>query len=360
VKGSLKLPTAARWTVGSTFIVLALAGQALAAGTISGKVTFPDDKFVEGATVIASSAKFETYRAAVGDDGTYMIEEVAPGTYTISAIAGGLTTPDIKDVAVADGKTVTQDFTMKTADPFPIVKSPKPIPLDSDIDSADFADAPEILVNAGKNLGVGDGLTWAANGGPSVVSGRFKVKYSDVAIHLAADVTFKPPLVNNQKDDALWNGNALEFDIQDDPYDVTRTDKSADHDWQVVVGLGPTADWWLHGSVNARPGEAVAGHIKRVPKEEKDGVGGEKFRLDIPWSILLQGDATGKPIKAPADNALGAMDVVLDVVDPTADRAEAVRAYQVQWSGFGNSHWNASSLVPVIFTPQAPASTPSQ
>jgi hypothetical protein len=57
----------------------------------------------------------------------------------------------------------------------------------------------------------------------------------------------------------------------------------------------------------------------------------------------------------PEDNSLGAMDLVLDVVDPDADRAEAVRKYQIQWSGFGNSHWNASSLVPVKFCPQAPA-----
>jgi carboxypeptidase family protein len=348
VKGSLRLP------LGSAFLVLALAGPALANGTISGKVTFPD-AFVEGSKVIATSAKYDVYRVDVADDGTYQLDDVVPGTYIISAIAGGLATPDIKDVAVADGKTVTQDITLKVADPFPVVKSPQAISLDSDIDSADFADAPEIVVNSGKNLGVGPTEEWAKDGGPNNVSGRFRLKYSDAGLHLAADVTFKPPLVNNQKDDNLWNGNALEFDLQNDPYDVTRTDKNADHDWQVVVGLGETADWWLHGSVNARPGTPVTAHIKRVQKEVKDGVGGEKFRLDMPWSIFLQGDATGKPITVPADNSLGAIDIVLDSVDPSADRAEAVRKYQIQWSGFGNSHWNASSLVPVKFTPQATA-----
>lgn len=355
VKGSWKLPRVAAWSLGSVFMVVALAGQAMAGATIKGKVTFPDDKFVEGTMAIASSAKFETYRTEVADDGTYEIDDAAAGTYTVSIIAGGLTVPDATNVVVNDGDTAAKDFTMTVAKPFCVVKAPNPIPLDSDIDSADFADAPEILVNGGKNVGVGDPLTWGSLGGPNVVSGRFKLKYSSVGLHLAADVTFMPPLVNNQKDDNLWNGNALEFDFQDDPYDVDRTDKSADHDWQVVVGLGPTADWWLHGSVNARPDVPVSSYIKRVAKEEKNGVGGEKFRLDLPWSIFKQGDNTGKPISMPADNALGAIDVVLDSVDPTADRSEAVRAFQVQWSGFGNSHWNASSLVPVQFCTQPPA-----
>jgi len=355
VKGFLLLPRAARWAAGSAFLVLALAGHALAAGTISGKVTAPSGKTLENAKVAATSAKFDVYRADVGDDGTYMIEDAVAGTYTLSVIASGLSVPDVKDVVLKDGQTLTQDFKAEEAKPFCVVKSPRAIRLDEDIDSDAFKDAPEILVNSGKNLGVGPPEEFGKDGGAALVSGRFKLKYSDSGLHMAADVTFKTPLVNNQKDDNLWNGNALEFDLQNDPYTVDRTDKDADHDWQVVVGLGTVADWWLHGSVNARP--KIDGKETKIDTyiQRQQNDHGEKFRLDMPWKIFLAGGPDGKGISMPADNALGAVEVVLDVVDPNAARSEAVRKYQIQWSGFGNSHWNASSLVPVQFCPQPPA-----
>jgi hypothetical protein len=341
---------ALRGAVGSAFLVCALTSQALAAGTFKGKVMVPSTDYdPSSGFVVAVSDKLDLYRVQIDADGSYVIDSAAPGTYTLSAIRGGLTAPDVTGVVLADGKTVEQNFAMTAPQPFCILKSATPIPLSKDIDSDAFADADEIRIGDGKSVGVGPVDEWGKDGGPKLVSGRFKIKYSDQAIHLAADVTFAKPLVNNQKDDNLWNGNALEFDIQDDPFDVTREDKNAQHDWQVVVGLGQNADWWLHGAVNARPKVPVANNINRIPRAD-----GEKFRLDVPWEILLQDDANGKPIAPPKDNAVGAIDLVLDVSDPNADPSDAVRKYQIQWSGLGNSHWNASSLVPVQFCPKKP------
>lgn len=358
MKGSLLSP-AVRWSVGTALLSFALAGPSLAA-SISGTLKVPEDRSVEGAKVVAASATNELYRVDVAEDGTYAIDDVVAGTYTISVIGLGLTAPDVKDVVVAEDATITQDFELKDREPFCIVKAAAPIPLSEDIDSAAFADAPEIQIGAGKHLGVGEPSEWGTDGGPNIVSGRFKVKYSEVGLHIAADVTYKTPLVNSQTDGNLWNGNALEFDFTNVPYDQTRTGKDPMTDWQVVVGLGRTADWWEHNSYNARPSiggeeKQITTYIARHHKElTADGVGGEKFRLDLPWGIFRQGP-DGEPITMPEDNALGAMDIVLDASDPNGDPAEATRKYQIQWSGLGGSHWNANQLVPVQFCPQPPA-----
>lgn len=344
--------SAARAAAASAFLALVVAGQAWAAGTIKGSVMVPSTEYDPSAGfVVAVSDKNDLYRVQIDADGSYIIENAAPGTYTISALRGGLTAPDATGVVLADGATVTQNFSMTVAQPFCVVKAATPIPLDQDIDSAAFADAQEIRVDQGKNLGVGPVEEYYKDGGPNLVSGRFKVKWSSQAIHLAAEVKFAKPLVNPHADGNLWTGNALEFDIQNDPYDVTREGKDNMHNWQLVVGLGPRADWWEHNSANERPklnGQPalIANYINRVPTAT-----GEKFRLDVPWSILLAGGAEGTRISAPADDSLGAMDLVLDVADPNDP---AARKYQVQWSGFGNSHWNASSMVPIRWCSKAP------
>jgi len=359
VKGSSLRPIAAKWQIGCVLLLFSVAGQALAAAKLSGTVTAAANGSLEGATVVATSDTFKIARADVGSDGTYSAD-LDPGTYTIAVVAKDQTVAPVKSLVVKDGDTVKQDFTLKTATPFPIVKAAKPIPLTDGIDSASFQDAPEIDINSGKQLSVVSGVTVNDWGGPSTVSGRFKVKYSDQAIHLAGDVTFKAPRVNNMTNDSLWNGNALEIDIQNDPYAADRTAPDADHNWQLVVGLGSTPDWWLHDSINARPAlngkdEPISAHSMITDKTTKDG---ELVRIDIPWAILL--DSSGNGIKAPDDNAMGAMDIAIDSVDPNAtDRSTAARAYQIQWSGFGNTHWNPSSLVPIQFVPQAPATPPA-
>jgi len=338
--------------IGSVFLLLSLAGQAWAATAITGKVTAPTGTTLTdvGAAVVATSDTFKVYKATVNDDGTYSIDAPENGTYTLMVIGRGLSADPVKNVVISDtAQTATQDFTLKERAPVCIVKSANPIPLTDGIDSASFQDAPEIDLNSGANVAVGDITTW---GGPTTASGRFKMKYSSLGIHLAGDVTFKTPRVNNQTDGNIWNGNALEIDFQNNKYDPTRTAYDNDHNWQLAVSLGDKPDWWLFGGPQARPAESLDSHFAIQDKTTKDG---ETFRLDIPWSILV--DSSGKAIAAPADNDLGAIDIALDAADPTADRATADRStgYQLTWSNFSDTYTNPSSLVPIQFCPQPPA-----
>ena len=121
---SLKLPAALRWPVGSALLVLVLAGQSLAQGSITGTIKFPGDTVRAGTMVAATSANFDVYRTAVADDGTYAIEDVKAGTYTIAVFGPGVTVPDAKDVAVKDGEATPRDFTLTEMEPLCIVKSP--------------------------------------------------------------------------------------------------------------------------------------------------------------------------------------------------------------------------------------------
>jgi carboxypeptidase family protein len=338
--------------IGSVLLVFAVAGQAWAATSISGKVTAPSGTNLTdvGASVVATSDKFKVFKATVNDDGTYSIDSPENGTYTVAVLARGLAADTVKNVVINDTTpTATQDFTLKERAPVCIVKSANPIPLTDGIDAASFQDAPEIALNSGENVAVGDATTW---GGPTTVSGRFKMKYSSLGIHVAGDVTFKTPRVNNQTDGNIWNGNALEIDFQNDKYDATRSAYDQDHNWQLAVSLGDNPSWWLFGGIQATPGEDLTSHFAIQDKTTKDG---ETFRLDIPWSILL--DSSGKAISAPADNDVGAIDIALDAADPTADRTTADRStgFQLTWSGFNDTWTNPSSLVQIQFCPQPPA-----
>lgn len=358
----LTLPTVPRWTVGSTLLIFALAGQALAAGTISGTVAIRSGATLGGGTahVAATSAKYEVYRTDVADDGSYSLDDVAPGTYTIAVIAGGLEAPDATNVVVADGQEVKQDFMLDTAKPFPIVKSPTKIPLTDDIDSPSFADAPLIHVDSGKNVGTGDPMAWGMQGGPNVVSGLFRIKYSTYGFHIAADVTFKTPLLNNFTGSDTWQGNCLEFSFLNAPYDPNATDVDPTDRWKVDVSLGAQTEWWEGINYKDYPKDPIDANISRHPKDMTKGPGGERLRLDIPWSVFAQGtasgggDVNGPPTKVPADNALGAFDIMLDAADPTTvPSTDAKRAWQLTWSG--QNYWTSNLLKPVQFVPQAPA-----
>src|SRR5881227_1729189 len=83
--------------------------------------------------------------------------------------------------------------------------TPRPIPLMDDINSTSFADAPDIAVNQAWQVRSGDPTQWP---GPSEVSARFRLKYSDQALHLAADINFKTPGVNNadRAGNQFWDG----------------------------------------------------------------------------------------------------------------------------------------------------------
>jgi hypothetical protein len=352
VKASSLRPIAARWQIGSALLLFAVGGQAFGQ-SISGTVTAPLPtgtvfSNLGPAVVVATNLNDEVFTANPSDtDGTYSIGPLDNGIYKVVAVAAGFTAPAVTNLVVSDASpTPTANFALVAPTPFPIVKSATPIPLSDGIDSASFQDAPEIDLNSGEDVAVGNRTNWGLLGGPTEVSGRFKVKYSSLGIHIAADVTYLTPLINNMTGGNIWNGNAFEVDIQNDKYDPTRMAYNPDHNWQFGLGLGANTDWWLWGAIQAHPSingkdEAVTSHVMI---QEKTPDTGETFRVDIPWAILL--DSTGRAISPPADNDLGALDLALDAAGGSGSRTDG---FQLTWSGLANSWTNPTNLVPVQF-----------
>src|SRR5262249_52952236 len=155
------------------------------------------------------------------------------------------------------------------------------------------------------------------------------------ALHVAADITFKAPFYNNAAGQDIWRGNSFHVDFQNDPYALDRQAYDPDHNWQLIVSLGENPEWWLFGSIGAAPNEPVSANFRREDKPTKDG---HLIRLDVPWSILLQGD--GKSISPPRDNDLGAIDFALNASDPTLARAESSTKFQLTWSGSNDTYTN--------------------
>jgi len=351
-------PIAARWPVGSALLLLALAGPAMAA-TVSGTVTVPAGYSLAEATVTLNDANNHLYRVAADDTtGAYKIDDIAAGTYTLTVQAKGSEIAPIPNLVLTDTDKVTKDLTLTAATPVCFVKAAAPIPLTDDIDSASFADAPEIHVDTAANLVEPvlnlPGLNmW---GGPATAGGRFRVKYSSAGIHIAADLTLKVSGVNLATPDHNWQGNSIEFDLQTDPYDPARDDYDEDHNWQLIVGLGATPTWYLYGAVKAEPSingqtEPVIKHVLIKDRPNKDG---QLVRIDLPWAIYLKGDGT-TPITPPQDGDLGAAELAIDVNNPESTKdATKDPLYQLTWSGLDTGFGHGNTLKPIQFCPKAP------
>src|SRR5258708_8188635 len=123
--------------------------------------------------------------------------------------------PQIENLVLTDGQTLKQDFPLRAAKPVCFVKAAAPIPLEDDINSASFADAPDIHIDSVANL-VEPVLNlpvlnqW---GGPATVGGRFRMKYSSLGIHLAAALTMKVVGVNLATPDHNSQGNSIELGL---------------------------------------------------------------------------------------------------------------------------------------------------
>jgi hypothetical protein len=331
------------------FLALLTAGAALAAnGTINGTVKDTAGAALSGAWVSAYDASNLTYNATAGDDGTYSIEAPA-GTYTITALARGHDLATLSGVQLAADQTLNkQDLQLKAATPFAVRKAAAPIALEKGIDSDTFADAPEIRIDQPYQVTVGlsDPNSWP---GPSALSGRFRVKYDATALYIAGDVTWANPHINSHTDGSVWQGDAIEFYIQNDPFDPNRTSYDNDHNWQLIVGDGPNPAWWLFGGIQARPKSNLGENFVETDKPNNKGI---LFRLNVPWSILLKEDGT--PISAPADESLGAFGIAINSVDISSDVTETTRQFQMNWP-MSNSNWtDPSGLQPVVFTAKAP------
>lgn len=349
-------PTARGWPVGVLLLLCAATGPALAAGSISGTLTVPATRSVEGARVNATDAQFRNFRAVVGASGAYSIADLEAGTYTVVATGAGMDPVVMQDVVVQDGQTVRLDFTLQEATPLPILKAASPIPLTDDYYSASFADAPEIHVNqAWQNTpdlpGTGDLTNWR----PEEVSGKFRLKYSDAAIHLAADLNFKTPGVNNWPDMGgreIWDGNHIDFFFQNDPYNPQRTEYDLDHNWQLATTLTDTPVFKLfqRGAPPEHqdpPEEDPAKHVLRKVKADNTG---ELVRIDYPWTIFRQNGGSRQPIPVPENNALAALDLSVGAADPDQAPEEAGIKTRLSWSGFFEGWRDPRLLRPVRFT----------
>jgi hypothetical protein len=334
----------------------AFSGPVLAAGSISGTLKVPPGRSVEGALLNATDSNFHAFRSDVMPDGTYAIRNLEPGSYTVVAVGKGMEPGITRDVTVADGQELKADFTLAEAQPYCIGKSPQPIPLTEDYDSTSFVDAVEIHVDQAwqivLGLGEGDLMSW----NPTEVSGKFKLKYSRYGVHLAGDLTFKVPGAHNwpMAGDEIWDGNSIDFTLQNDPYDPGRREYNLDHDWHIIVGLGDAPVWKLFqagyppDSQNP-PQEKAADHVLRKVKPTHDG---EWVRVDFPWSLFQQNLTMGGPAPVPQDNDRGAIDLTINGSDPDRPRDKAALKNRLSWSGFFTNFLDPSVLRPAQFCPQ--------
>jgi Carboxypeptidase regulatory-like domain len=328
------------------------AVPALAAnGTISGTVKDASGKALAGALVVAYDASNNLYRAAAGDNGAYSLS-VAPGTYSVTATGRASLEASLTNLTVADGQKLDkQDLQLQTATPFPIVKATGAIPLTAGIDAAEFAGAPEIRVDKPwqvVEVDVDDSPSvW---GGPQNVSGRFKLTYDATNLYVAGDLTFVHNRLNSNPGGDTYKGNGLELYLQNDPYDPNRTAYNPDHNWQLVIGLGPTPAMKLYGAVQAEANDNLATMLLVTDKPDKKGV---FLRANLPWSMFLKDDKTGSA--APADESLGAVGLAVDAADPNSDPDDTAVQLQLMGLAVGNTPWtDPSFLRPAVFTAKAP------
>jgi hypothetical protein len=162
--------------------------------------------------------------------------------------------------------------------------------------------------------------------------------------------------VNLAPADHSWQGNAIEFDFQNDPYDPARDNYDPDHNWQLIVGLGETPTWYLYGALGQVPmingkEEPISKHILIKPRPNNDG---QLVRIDIPWAIYQESDKTTL-IAPPKDGDLAAAEISIDYNNPESTK-EATKdpLYQLTWSGLDTGFGEGNTLKPIQFCAQAP------
>ncbi len=80
-------------------------------GILRGKITDPSGAVVPQATVTATGADGKTATVQSNHDGVYEIRGLAPGSYTVTAVAKGFALDTEADVQINPGQT--QDSTMR-------------------------------------------------------------------------------------------------------------------------------------------------------------------------------------------------------------------------------------------------------
>lgn len=340
------------WLIGSVLLVLVASGHAFAQTQVSGSITGPEGTAFDRVVVTATGENNRVVRGTVDASGQYTLT-LDPGTYTITAVGPGLGRQVFENVQVAEGQTATQDVAFQAAQPYCIVEADAPIPLTEGIDSAAFAEAQEIQINAGANIVEGlDRLNdWR---GAATASGRVKVMYSEQGLHLAADVTFARPNVNFGSDAELWQGNSLEILFQDDPYNTTRSALDPMHNFRLVIGLGEQPRWRFGNALDQEPavGGTTAPITEHVSVQNREDNMGNLVRANIPWGLFMTGGDTPTAITPPQDNAMAAMNIIINNTLPEATAEAPGRQFSLSWSGLPGSTTNPSALVPVQFCPE--------
>jgi carboxypeptidase family protein len=104
------------FVLGAFFLLPFFAGRMRAqtsSATLRGQVTDPSGAAVVHATVVANSAAGETKGAEVSQDGTYEIKGLAPGKYTVSAVAKGFAPYEQREVEIVAGQVRKLDIALK-------------------------------------------------------------------------------------------------------------------------------------------------------------------------------------------------------------------------------------------------------
>jgi hypothetical protein len=90
-----------------------LLAQATSSGTITGTVTDPQGAVIPGAVVVATDSVSKAKRTTVANaDGQYVLPDVAPGTYNITASKAGFSTDEISGLTISVGTQTTANFKM--------------------------------------------------------------------------------------------------------------------------------------------------------------------------------------------------------------------------------------------------------
>jgi len=353
VKGTILHPIRYGWIIGCALLTLAVCGPA-GAQNITGKVTVPQGGSLTGIRVVACDPTTNRiFQGTVDASGNFTIANATAGTYTVTVFGPGFATQTFQKVQVTAGQNVTQNVTLVAATPVCIVKAAAPIPLTDDINSASFADAPDLLINTGCNIV--EGLANIANfNGPATLSGRFRMKYSTQALHLAADILLPQPNVNFGSDTQLFNGNSLEILFQNDPFNATRTQFDPMHNFRVVVALTNPPRWRFGNQLEQTPqvNNAVANIADYVLVKDRPDGKGNLVRVNVPWGFFVTGGSSPAPIAAPKDNDIAAMDIRINTTVPGATASTAGRQFQLALSGMVGTV--PTALIPVQFCPKAP------
>jgi hypothetical protein len=92
---------------------IAAFAQAISAGTITGTVVDPSGAIVPGATVTITDPATKTKRTTLSNkDGQYVLTNVAPGSYDVTAEKSGFSMDQISGLTVSVGTQTTANFKM--------------------------------------------------------------------------------------------------------------------------------------------------------------------------------------------------------------------------------------------------------